>query len=425
MSTAQAKAASMALSRRLGARFPRRDKNMRNCSPIQPRIWKLRGSAMLLAVCLMAGMAEAASSGHYLVTNDDSTGNFVQNSVTFYRVEADGSLGLVTKVSIGVTGIAGGFFPAKRVAVLDTDSNQCVFASNAATGVIVGIDSGFIVRTRAQGSAADTGLSNGVGLAANAQYLYASFTDDSSIATFQVEPDCGLNFLGDTTVSGVQGGVIDAMALHGDMLITTYGDGSVESFNISSGEPISNGDKQNTTAFTASLGASYPSAIDITQDGHYAIFGDTSTSVSVEVSDLSSGRLTATKVYQTTLSLNSSNIMLSPDETLLYAVNTQGDRLSAAFFDKNTGVISGGCSSGLIKGYSQNFSYLAGLAFATNTGTGGEVYVAEFGAPSSIAMIRVTSAAERCTLHEVPNSPAADPNSSGLLSIASFPPRAF
>jgi 6-phosphogluconolactonase (cycloisomerase 2 family) len=384
-----------------------------------------RGIAIVLAVCLIAGMARAANSAHYIVTNDDNTGNYIQNSVTFYRVEADGSLTLEKKVSIGVTGIAGGYFPANRVAVLDAENNECVFASDAATGIVAGIDDTLKLRTSVKASPGDTGLSNGVGLAVNGQYLYASFTDDSKIGTFQIGPDCGLNFLGDTTVGGLQGGVIDAMAVHGAMLIATYGDGSIESFNLSSGMPVSNGDKQNSTAYTASQGATYPSAIDITQDGHYVIFGDTSTAVSVEVSDLSSGQLAATKVYQTPMGINSSNLMLSPDETLLYAVNTQGDRLTAAFFDKNTGMVSSGCSSDLIKGYSKNWSYLAGLALATNTGNGGEVYVAEFGAPSSIAMIQVTSAGGQCTLQEAPNSPAADPNSPGLLSIASFPPRSF
>ena len=49
------------------------------------------------------------------------------------------------------------------------------------------------------------------------------------------------------------------------------------------------------------------------------------------------------------------------------------------------------------------------------------MYVAEFGAPSSIAMIEVQSAGGKCALKELPNSPVADPNSSGLLSIGVFP----
>lgn len=383
------------------------------------------GRVILTGICLIARLAVAGTGSHYVVTNDDSTGNFIQNSVSVYSVGASGQLTFEKKINIGVTGAGGGYFPANRVVTLDTGNNQCIFASNAATGEIAAIDSTLRVRAVAKGSSTDTGLSNGVGLAVSEQYLYASFTDDSAVGTFQIGADCGLSFLGDTTVGGLQGGVIDGMAAHGDLLIATYGDGSIESFSVSSGMPVSNGDKQNSSAYLASQGASYPSGIDITQDGHFAIFGDTSTAVSVEVSDISSGQLTATKIYQTGISINSSNLMLSPDETLLYAVDTQGDRVSAAFFDKTTGVLSEGCSSNLISGYSQNWSYLAGLALATNSGTGGEIYVAEFGAPSSIAEIQITSMGGRCSLQEASGSPIADPNSLGLLSIASFPPRGF
>jgi 6-phosphogluconolactonase (cycloisomerase 2 family) len=374
---------------------------------------------------MFSNLALAANATHYIVTDDDSTGNFIQNSVTFYSVSPSGELTFAKQVSIGVTGIGGGYFPSKRVVVLDSGSNQCVFATNAASGQIVGIDGSLKVRTTVQGSPTDTGLSNGIGLALGSQYLYASFTDSSNIGTFQVGSDCALSFVGDVTTGGLQSGIIDAMAVHGDILVATYGDGSIESFNVSSGMPVSNGDKQNSTAAINAQGATYPSAIDITQDGHYAIFGDTSTSVSIEVSDISSGQLTTTRVYQSALSISSSNIMLSPDESLLYIVDTQGDRLSATFFNSATGTFSGGCTSGLISGYSQNWSYLAGLSLANNTGTGGEIYIAEFGNPASIAMVRVNSSGGHCSLAEAPGSPVADPNSPGLLSIASFPPRAF
>ena len=68
------------------------------------------------------------------------------------------------------------------------------------------------------------------------------------------------------------------MAIHGNIMIATYTDGSIESFNISSGTPVSNGDEQYSTATLNSQDATYPNSIDITSDGHYAIFGDTSTS---------------------------------------------------------------------------------------------------------------------------------------------------
>jgi 6-phosphogluconolactonase (cycloisomerase 2 family) len=213
------------------------------------------------------------------------------------------------------------------------------------------------------------------------------------------------------------------MAVHGSIMVATYGDGSIESFNISAGVPVPNGDEQNSTGSRG--GNTYPSGVDITQDGHYVIFGDTATSTVVEVSDISSGKLTPTVVYHLGNGISSSNILLSPDETLLYISNTQGDKITAAFFDKSTGKLSKGCVSGSLRGYVTDWSYLGSLALDETTGPGGTVYVAEFGQPSSIAEIKVTSAGGKCTLKEASASPVSDPNSPGLLSIGAFPPRPF
>ena len=210
-----------------------------------------------------------------------------------------------------------------------------------------------------------------------------------------------------------------------NMLIATFTDGSIESFDISAGTPLANGDEQYSSATLMSQDATYPNSVDITRDGHYAIFGDTSTLMVVEVSDISSGKLAPTVVYTSTASISSSNIMLSPDESLLYVVNTQGASVSAMFFDSSSGKLSTGCTSGRIKGQSANWSYLGGLAPISETGNGGGVYVAEFGNPAGIAMVRLDSSAGKCSLQEAWKSPFADLFSQGLLSIATFPPRDF
>ena len=380
-------------------------------------------TAVLVGVCFTSGVAAGAPKPHYVVTNDDVP-PVLSSSVSFFAVAADGTLTLKAKVITGRGGIAGGYFGANRINVLNSGNAECVYMSQALSGEIEGIS----VKTlklggHTVGSQQDTGGSNGIGLAMNAQYLYASFTDSNTIGTFQVKPGCKISFVGDTAVAGLQGGVIDGMAVHGSILVATYGDGSIESFNISGGMPVSNGDLQNSTGSRG--GNTYPNGIDITSDGHFAIFGDTATSTVVEVSDISSGKLAPTVVYRLGKAQSSSNIVLSPDETLLYISNTQGDKITAAFFDKSTGKLSKGCSSGFLKGYVDNWSYLSGLALEKNTGTGGVVYVAEFGALSSIAMVKVKSAGGKCTLKETQNSPVSDPNSPGLLSIGSFPPRSF
>jgi len=396
---------------------------MRTCG--RSRLWC--GTVVLILVCMMSGLAAAAGGEHYLITNDDVSSLILPTGATFYAMGAGGLLSFKEQVVTGGEGIGGGYFGAKRISVLDSGSEQCVYASEALTGDIVGIVVGTLdVGGSAFGSSTDSGAANGIGLAMNSQYLYAGFTSSNTIATFQVQLGCSLTFVNDVSVAGLQGGFIDGMALHGNIMVITYGDGSIESFDISSGTPVSNGDEQNSTAATKSGFSTYPNGIDITKDGRYALFGDSSNSTVVEVSDISSGKLTPTVVYNLGTALSSSNIMLSPDETLLYISNTQGDKITAAFFDKSTGKVSHGCASGTLRGYVKDWSYLAELATETNTGTGGMVYVAEFGAPeSSIGMVKVSSAGGKCTLEESPGSPVFDPNSSGLLSIGTFPPRPF
>jgi 6-phosphogluconolactonase (cycloisomerase 2 family) len=380
------------------------------------RSW-LRAAALVVAIFALSGFALGATQ--YVITNDDP-------GVSFYTVAPNGLLTLKQQVSIGGFGNVGGFFGANRISVLDSGTQQCVYASGASTGQVAGI----VVSTLtlggiASGSPTDGGTSNGIGLAMNTSYLYASFTDSNTIGTFQIQAGCTLSFVNDVSVSGLAGGIINGMAIHGNMLIATYTDGSIQSFNISAGTPQSNGDEQYSTATLSSQDATYPNSIDITSDGHYAIFGDTSTSAAVEVSDISSGKLTKTVVHSSKGSISASNVMLSPDETLLYVVNTQGASVSALGFDKATGKLSEGCTSARIKGQSASWSYLAGLGLVGQTGNGGGVYVAEFGAPSAIAMVTIESTGGKCSLQEGPKSPFADPNSQGLLSIGTFPPRAF
>jgi hypothetical protein len=380
-------------------------------------------SRLLCAVVLLTGVlalcGRAMGKTSYVITNDDP-------GVSFFTIGSGGALSLQQQVPIGGFGNVAGFFGANRIAVLDSGGRQCAYASVSSTGNIDGIAiSTMTVGGSATGSPTDGGTSNGIGLAINSQYLYAGFTDSNTIGTFSVQSGCGLTFINDVSVGGLAGGIINGMAIHGSMMIATYTDGSIQSFDISAGAPVSNGDEQYSTATLTSTDATYPNSIDITSDGHYAIFGDTSTSVVVEVSDISSGKLTPTVGYGGAGSISSSNVMLSPDERVLYVINTQGATVTVFFFNTATGVLSGGCQSATVSGQSADWSYLAGVGLAGQTGNGGGVYVAEFGAPSSIALLSLAVSGQTCTMQEVPGSPFADPNSQGLLSIGTFPPRSF
>ncbi len=365
----------------------------------------------------------AEKPAHYVFTNNDPSGK-VSNSATFYTVDVGGLLTEEAIVTTGFGGVGGGYFGQDKVRALQKGGEQCVYVSDSYTGLIGAI----VVQTLElagafAGSHHDTGQTNGVGLASNGSYLYASYTDSNTIGTFKILGNCKLKFVGDVDVTGLNGGSIDGMAVHANLLVVTYDDGSIESFDLSQGEPVSNGDKQDSTGSRS--GNAYPNGVDITQDGRYAIFGDTSPFTVVEVSDISSGKLTPTVVYRLGSAISSSNVLLSPDETLLYISNTQSGKITAAFFDKTNGTLTRGCASGFLKGFDTDWAYVGTLATENTEGTGGVIYAAEFGSPSSIGVVDVTSQGGKCRLKESSKSPIMDPQSPGLLSIGVFPPRPF
>ncbi len=377
----------------------------------------------------------------YVVTNDDGTALFGQNSISFFLAGGSPSapsLTFQTTVILGGFGIGGGFFGTSRLSALPDSGAQCLYVSDAGSGAVVSVNlQSQQVAGLFSGSENDAGTTNGMGLALNASYLYASFTDSNTIGTFAVLPGCQLNFVNDVSVAGLNGGTIYAMALSGNILVVTYADGSIESFNISGGSPVPNGDKQNSTGYSNDYN-NLPGGVDITQDGHYAIFGDAAIRPVVEVSDISSGKLKPTSVYQlgagpkavaptaVVLGVNSSNVRLSPDESLLFISNNQSGSVTAGFFNPATGSVSPGCTSGVLSGFYNPWAYVASMVTENTSGNGGVLYVAEFGVPSSIAILTINTSGGTCSLAESVNSPAVDPvTSGGVMSIWAFPPRPF
>jgi hypothetical protein len=380
---------------------------------------------LVLLLSLLSLSRLCLAQTQYLVSNDDIAFPFT-TGIGFFTIGSNGIPVFLQQIQTGQYGAGGGYFGMNRVAMLNSDGQQCVYTSEARSGEIIGINIATLtIGGMTTGSPTDGGTSNGIGLVMNGGYLYASYSDSSTIGTFAVQSGCSLTFISDIAVKGVRVGIINGMAIHGSMLVASYTDGTIESFDISGGTPLSNGDRQSSSATVSSQAATYANAIDITSDGHFAIFGDTSTGLSVEVSDISSGKLQKTTVYKSPVSISSSTILLSPDETLIYVVNTQGASVTALSFNKATGAIAAGCTSPKLAGQSQNWSYLGGLSLISQTGNGGGVYVAEFGSVSGIATVPLTLSGSKCSLKEAPGSPTVDPNGPGLISIGTFPPRSF
>jgi|SRR5580704_1892695 6-phosphogluconolactonase (cycloisomerase 2 family) len=399
----------------------------------------------LAAMCSAAGPAaqgdKAQTPSSISVVVNEDTGFPTPNALSFYQA-AGTQITYQSSVYTGGFGIQGGFFGTSRLNSVPSLSAPCLYVSDAGSNDIasISLSTQQAVGTFT-GSQTDDGSSNGISLAVNTSYLYASFTASNTIGTFAVQSGCGLSFLGDVSAIGLQGGSVSGMAVNGKMLVVAYGDGSIQSFSVTGGMPVSNNDLQNSTGYTAPnqnwfAGPSMPSGVDITQDGRFAIFGDISATSTVEVSSLTTGKLATTLAYSLTsvegTGVDAGAVRLSPDESLLYIANSESGTVTAAFFNATTGKIMRGCMSKTLQGF--NFRpWLGSVVTRDTTGTGSVLYVAEFGRDyleinhgpaTAIGILTVTSNGKTCTLTEASTSPV-QLFYPGALSIGVYPPRPF
>jgi hypothetical protein len=375
---------------------------------------------LVAAFVTMTSAAESVmgAKGHpaaFLAANDDTSVPFPPSTVSFYEIRGDGSLAPPTRVSTQGNGMAGGFFGTDRLLVVASGARNCVFASNAQSESIAAFDGASQALTGVfRGSHEDTVLApDGIGLAASGDRLYATFSAGGNVGAFEIVAGCKLRFLGDASARGLGGGPAEALSVRANMMVVAYGDGSIESFDVSGRLPVRHGD----ALYPAGGDDDFvPGAVAMTSDGHYAIFGGASTATVILVADLSRGRLGAVTRTRLGPAWNSGSVRLSPDEAVLYVSNSSGGRITAAYFDGASGNVRPGCTSDALHGFYKKFTYVGAVA----PGAGGLLYVPEFdaGGNSSIGIVRFTSEAEGCTLRETSQSPVAAGPRSALLSIA-------
>jgi hypothetical protein len=407
----------------------------------------MRGFTKLIFALVLVTLCAASTFAvtKYVVDNDD---NPTANSATFYTVGVNGKLTLKKTVPTGGTGLGGGYFADARINVSHSKTQPCVYVSNASSNNVSAINEETLKNNGpfAAGSN-DSGAAGGITVVSTANYVYAGFSGatagagEGTIATYKEEAGCKLKYLKSIPAKGLGQGTFGigqptgmAITPDGKTMVVGYDDGSIESFNVSAGVPKPIGKAVNTTGMAS---GDYAGSVDITKDGKYAIFGDiTSTSSSgaiVEVGEIATLKNGKTKVYgpiQT--GFNSNFITLSPDESLLYITNNQGGTITAAAFNKTSGVVSAtkSCMSAVLSGFGTDWFYAGGLTTEnTQTGNGTAVYVGELGFPgeegaSSIGQVNVKSTSSGCTLTEAKSSPYANPTGF-VFSVGSYPPRPF
>jgi len=351
------------------------------------------------------------------------------------------TLTLTDQIYTGGFGSYGGFFGTPRVASAPDVNTNCVYVSNSGDNTIsaMALNSLEFVGTFS-GGVNDSGIPDGIGMAVSGNYLYAGYGDSQSIAIFSTSSGCGLTYLQSLPAPGKNGGSPTGIAVHNNILVVSYGDGSVQSFDVTHGIPVPNHDLQNSRGFagpvpgiTSPLG-NIPNGVDISQDGRWAIFGDTSTLSLVELSSLFSfahAQLNSTTPnYTLGNKVDAGNVHLSPDGTMLYMVNNESGTVTAAFFNSALGRLTKGCTSPPLT----NFNFLPWYGMIQTrdtTGTGKVLYVAEYGRfideqgpPSAIGILTITVNGNTCTLKEAPGSPVEVPLT-GTLSFGVYPPRPY
>jgi hypothetical protein len=368
---------------------------------------------------------DATTGTRYLITNDNKN----PNTATIFETGGTAAAPTLTRVvAVGTGGVGDANAPegARTVITAEVGKEPCAYVANPASNNITGIK---VYTQQYAGiftaSTKDTGLN---GLTSTGTYLYGSFGSSKTIATFSMTAGCELSYLGSVPAVGEFNASVNGMAAHDNILVTTFGNGSIESFNIAAGVPVSNGDLQYSTGHGSGLS---PQGVDISKNGSYAVFGDQGPATAVEVSDISSGKLTPTEVYANLGPVRgSTNLFLSPSADVLYISSAYipDTALTVVQFNETTGQISSGCSA-----TPKNSNSAANLALELPYGTGGLVYMAEASpAPaygSQIGMFTITYSSKTCTISEdtqpPSNSPVSDSDGSGLKSIAVYPPRPF
>ncbi len=379
----------------------------------------------------------------YVIVNEDWAFPYPNEYSVFLATGTDTAPSLTPQTIINSSdfGSFGGFFGVPRIASAPDVNTNCVYLSNSGDNTIVSVALNTLqIVGSYSGSVTDNGMPNGIGLAVNANYLYAGYSTSQTIAAFATAPGCGLTFLQDIPAVGKNGGGPTGMSVRNNILVVTYGDGSIQSFDVTNGIPTANNDLQYSlgyagpvTGLNSPLG-NVPNGTDISQDGHWAIFGDTSTLSLVEVSSLftfAHTQLARSRPFYTLgTNVDAGTVRLSPDGTLLYMVNSESGTVTAAFFNTATGLLTPGCTSAPLQGFNTRPWY-GQVVTRDTTGTGKVLYVAEFGRyideqtpRSAIGILTIAVNGNKCTLTESPNSPQVL-TWPGALSLGAYPPRPY
>jgi 6-phosphogluconolactonase (cycloisomerase 2 family) len=389
---------------------------------------------------LVVGLATASLAGtRYLITNNDTSS--LINSASIFSVDGDGSLTHVRTIQLQGSYSGVSFSGANLLNIQRSQTSDCVYFGGTFVkdGYLTGVESiDFSTQTHADavpGFELDN-PSQGVPLAAtpNGKYLFADFPGSNNIMTYELLPGCKLKRLSEIITGGARttpqsfvfsdAARVMKVTPNGKFLILTYGDGSFASYAINP----NTGALRLVSRYLVADGG-FAEGIDITSDSRWVVFGDTAKTLTgpaaVEVAAIhENGSLGPTHAYTNIgRGFSSSSVWLSPDETILYIANDFSGQITAAPFNRMTGVVNAGeaCTSPHFPAVSGSVYFLTGLTGSSDTPSGSPLYATFASSPGAIGIMNFH---KPCKFTVSPSSPAIVPQSS-LYGVGMDPPRNF
>jgi hypothetical protein len=382
------------------------------------KLFKFFTATAVVATLAMAWPTNLRAAHPLVITNNDLKGASSVSGFKFTGTTLQGPLSFAT----GGTGIGGGFSGLDRIALFLSNTDKCVFASDAGTGDIASfqVAGKNAVKIGNYKDASGSGKAHGIGLAVSGKFLFAAYTTTKNIGVWNIRTGCKLKLAGTDKAAGAVSGM--RAALNGKTLVVSYGSGmkKVDSFSIGATGKLTEHGPYSASAALA--------GVDITQDSAYAIFGvTTSGKTQVEIYPIhANGSLGAGTSHggNGTLGagLGSSNVWLSVDEKFLFVSNDFSKQITSLGFAEKPLSLSY-INITTVTDPSNQITSVARVETVNATGNGGFVVLAEDASPASFVGLFQINADGSTT--EVSGSPFPVGQGPGLKSLVVGPGRPF
>jgi len=362
---------------------------------------------LLLSATLLA-LPQSLCGQQYIFTNDNVQDDFGNNTTTAYKIGPNGKLAYLASYTTNGLGSSGEYYAAVGVLAVRTPSHECLFVSDGysldvaaftmrlADGSLTpavgspfplgGYDLRVPPANQSKLPTAEIGLA--VAQKGKTTLLFAGDSVSRTISVLKVGFKCSLKLENTYTVKGAPEAL--KTTPNGKYLISSLL-GQVDSFRID----YRHSALLELGPFPAKGAAA---GLDITCDGTRAYFGDLSGPTQVEVFQISpKGKLGQIQFFADDHGENSYNVLLSPDEKVLYVSNTQSGQITVLQVGADGKVSYSGIADLKSPGaYTQNM---------VTTADGKYLFVAEENTPDQIGVLR----ANGTSLKEIGQSPVLEP----------------